>query len=118
MYTITDDMLGRSIVTSEDKAKFPEWTRYYPEYSTVLPLFGSTGAMLAMMWTLDDGADRECGRVDMGNGWSALFESDRLILRGDNSGYRWAYRIPDDADMDAVWAELEAGATTGEPAGS
>lgn len=103
MYTITDDMLGRPIVTPEDKATFPNWTRYYPEYSSVLPMFGSAGAMFAMMWTLDGGADRECGRADMGNGWSALFE---------------AYRIADDADMETVWAELEAGAVTDEPAGS
>lgn len=118
MYTITDDMLGRPIVTPEDKATFPNWTRYYPEYSSVLPMFGSAGAMFAMMWTLDGGADRECGRADMGNGWSALFEADRLILRGDDAGYRWAYRIADDADMETVWAELEAGAVTDEPAGS
>ena len=118
MYTITDDMLGRPIVSPEDKAAFPLWTRYYPEYSTVRPIFESVGAMLAMMGTLDGGADRECGRVDMGNGWSALFEAERLILRGDNSGFKWAYRIADDADMEAVWAELVAGSSDGEPAGS
>lgn len=110
MYEITDEMLGRPVVSEVDLKRFPDEMDGYAEYDSVRPKFDSVGALVAFRWSMDSGQDRDCGTSELGNGWSALFESERLVLRTDGQGFIWAYRIEDGADMDTVWAELEAGA--------
>jgi hypothetical protein len=50
------------------------------------------------------------GDAQVGNGWHALFRSERAILHVENSGFVSAWRIDDTADIDDVWDQIEKGA--------
>ncbi len=78
-----------------------------PEYSSK---FSSAAAELLWSWSLDSSQDEDCGDAQLGNGWHALFRSERAVLHTGNSGFVSAWRIEDGADVDAYWAEIEKGA--------
>jgi hypothetical protein len=78
----------------------------------VSPKFDSVAALILWQWSLDSGQDDDCGDAQYGNGWHALFRDERAILHTGSSGFVSAWRVDPDKDLDAEWAEIEAGAVT------
>jgi len=116
-YEITDDMLSRDVLHADDLKLLPEDMRGsatnpggYFELESVTPKYKSVGALIAWVWSLDTGQDEDAGDAQYGNGWNALFRSERLILNEDNDAYLRAYRITEGQDVDEAWAEIEKGA--------
>lgn len=106
-YELSDELFARSVVHPDDP--MPDGTPY-EEYDDVRPKFESVAAAIMHMWSLESFQDEDCGDAQLGNGWHALFRSERAILHTDNGGFVSAWRIPDDADVDTVWEEIEKGA--------
>lgn len=129
-YEITDGMLSRPVIESEDELILAFGTKQvvgefgkatgergelvddcpYEEYDNVRPKFESVGAMILWQWSLDSSQDEDCGDAQRGNGWHALFRSERAVLHTDSAGFVSAWRIEDVKDIDTVWEEIEAGA--------
>ena len=108
-YDLTDELFGRHVVHADDIILAGiEWV--YAEYDSVRPKFDSVAAAILWTWSLDSAQDETSGDAQCGNGWHALFRSERAILREDNGGFVDAWRIEDGADVDAYWAGIEAGA--------
>lgn len=107
-YELSDDLFGRAVIKSNDP--FPEaWP--YESGNDVRPKFDSVAAAILHTWSLDSSQDETSGDAQYGNGWHALFRSERAILHTDNGGFVSAWRIDDDdKDVDDVWAEIERGA--------
>lgn len=106
-YELPDDLFARSVVHPDDP--MPDGAPY-EEYDSVKTKFDSVAAAIMWHWFLESGHDEESGDAQLGNGWHALFRSERAILHTDNSGSVSAWRIPDDADVDTAWEEIEKGA--------
>lgn len=107
-YEWPDELFARHIVSEGDPVPtdgFP-----YGPYDSVRPKFGSVAAAIMWTWSLDSSQDADCGDAQYGNGWHALFRSERAILHTDSAGFVSAWRIEDGKDVDAVWAEIERGA--------
>jgi hypothetical protein len=119
-YVITDDMLGRPVLTGGDLKLLPKdmWAENgggYDEFDSVKPKFDSVGALIAWVWSDGSGAESEtCGNSEFGNGWNARFDSERLLLHTDSQGFVTARRLADDEDMDTTWEEIEKGAVDSE----
>lgn len=110
-YELADGVFARPVVYPEDVILAGiEWV--YVEYDNVRPKFESVAAAIMWTWSLDSTQDEECGDAQYGNGWHALFRSERAILHTDNSGFVSAWRVEDGTDLDAAWAAIEAGAVT------
>lgn len=129
-YEITDDMLSRSSVGSEEELILAFGTKEvtgesgnatgergevvdecpYEIHDSVRPKFDSVGAMILWQWSLDSSYDEDCGESQYGNGWHALFRSERAVLHTDSAGFVSARRVEVGKDLDTVWGEIEAGA--------
>lgn len=109
LYELRDEQFGRSVVADSD-CNFDPTTLPYEPGDNVKPKFGSVAAAIMWGWSLDSSQDRDCGEAELGNGWHALFESERAVLHTDAAGFVSAWRIEDGADIDAVWAGIESGA--------
>lgn len=107
-YELSDDLFGRAHVLPGDPVPADGWP--YEEHDDVRPKFESVAAAIMNTWSLDSTQDDDCGDAQYGNGWHALFRSERAILHTGNSGFVSAWRIDDDKDVDDVWAEIERGA--------
>jgi hypothetical protein len=106
-YELSDKLFGRSVVMLGDPV--PEgWP--YGEYDDVRPKFDSVAAAIMWTWSMNSSQDADCGDAQFGNGWHALFRSERAVLRTGNSGFVSAWRIEDGRDVDECWAEIERGA--------
>jgi hypothetical protein len=106
-YDLPDELFGRATVHPGDPV--PDgWP--YEEYDSVRPKFDSVAAAIMWHWTLTTDQDATSGDAQYGNGWHALFRSERAITHTDNFGFVTAWRIEDDKDVDTVWEEIEAGA--------
>lgn len=106
---LTDELFQRATVLDTDNNWDPT-VLPYESGDTVRPKFDSVAATIMWHWSLDSGQDEDCGESQYGNGWHALFRSERAILHTGNGGFVTGWRIDDRADIDAVWAEIEAGA--------
>jgi hypothetical protein len=115
-YQLTDEMFARHTVAASDLTFDPSVLPYV-EHDDVRPKFDSVAAAIAWTWSLDSGHDEDCGDAQLGNGWHALFRSERTILHTDNSGFVTAWRIEDGKDIDETWAEIEKGARYMDDAG-
>lgn len=110
-YELADGVFARPVVYPEDVILAGiEWV--YVEYDNVRPKFESVAAAIMWTWSLDSTQDEECGDAQYGNGWHALFRSERAILHTDSSGFVSAWRVEDGTDLDAAWAAIEKGAVT------
>lgn len=109
-YEWSDELFARHIVAEGD----PIGTLglVYAPFDNVRPKFDSVAAAILHDWSLGSGQDDECGDVQYGNGWHALFRSERAILHTGNSGFVTAWRIEDGKDVDDVWADIERGAVS------
>lgn len=108
LYELTDEMFGRSVTAPGDPVPSDGWP--YDEHEDVRPKFDSVAAAIMWTWSLDSSQDETSGDAQYGNGWHALFRSERAILHTGNRGFVTAWRIEDGKDVDQVWAEIEAGA--------
>lgn len=106
---LSDEQFQRAIVLDTDNNWDPSVLPYEPG-DTVRPKFDSVAAAIMWHWSLDSGQDEDCGDAQYGNGWHALFRSERAILHTGNSGFVTGWRIDDNADIDDTWAEIESGA--------
>jgi hypothetical protein len=112
-YEITDEMFHRNTVEESDYAKgrLPEDLRYgYPVGSDTFSKHDSVAALIAYSWSLDPGPYESCGDAQYGNGHHTLFRDERVVMHESNEGFVTAWRVPDGEDLDAAWAEIEAGA--------
>lgn len=82
----------------------------YEDGDSVKPKFDSVAAAIMFSWSLDSGQDEDCGDAQTGNGWHALFRSERAILHTDNLGFVSAWRTDAGFDIDEVWESIEKGA--------
>lgn len=108
-YEWPDELFARHIVNEGDPYGNDGCWSYEPGDS-VRPKFDSVAAAIMWTWSLDGAQDADCGDAQYGNGWHALFRDERAILHTGNSGFVTAWRIEDGKNVDAVWAEIEAGA--------
>lgn len=106
-YDLHDDLFGRHVVFAGDPVDID---MPYGELDSVRPKFDSVAAAILYYWSLGSSQDEDCGDAQYGNGWHALFRSERAVLHTDNSGFVTAWRLPDDADTTECWARIEAGA--------
>lgn len=107
-YEWPDELFGRAVVQPGDPVPadgFP-----YEPLDSVRPKFDSVAATIMWTWSLDSTQDEDCGDAQYGNGWHALFRSERALLHTDSNGFVSAWRIEDGADIDEYWAEIERGA--------
>ncbi|MEV1010782.1 hypothetical protein [Streptomyces sp. NPDC049881] len=87
------------------------------------PECGSAAAEILSLWTVHALQDDECGTVNLGNGWHALFRRERAVLRnigavldidlyGDIGSQRslCAFRFGSEAELDEAWLRFRAGA--------
>lgn len=118
---ITEDMLSRDVLTAHDLTELPDDMRGtednpggYWAGESVLTKFTSVGALIAWTWSGISDQDADCGNSEFGNGWHARFDSERVFLQTVSGGEVRAWRIADDEDMDAKWAEIEAEACDSE----
>lgn len=109
-YELVDEVFGRECVSDRDHLLVDSSAWPYEEGESVKPKFDSVAAAVMWCWSLDSSQDEDCGDAQLGNGWHALFRSERAILHTGNSGFVSAWRIADDADMDEKWEEIEKGA--------
>lgn len=109
-YEIPDGMFARHYVDENDHLLVEDSLWPYEAGDSVKPKFDSVGAAVMWSWSLGSSQDEECGDAQLGNGWHALFRSERAILHTGNSGFVSAWRIPDTADVDTEWEKIEAGA--------
>jgi hypothetical protein len=107
-YTLSDELFARHIVNAGDPV--PDYGWPYEPHDSVEPKFDSVAAAIMHTWSLDSTQDEDCGDAQFGNGWHALFRSERAILHTGNSGFVSAWRIEDGKDIDAAWEKIEAGA--------
>lgn len=108
-YELTDELFHRADVRAGDPVPDDCW---YRPGDTVGPKHDSVAAAILDHWSLDTQQDETSGDAQYGNGWHALFRSERAILHTSNSGHVTAWRIEDGKDVGQVWAEIEAGAVT------
>jgi hypothetical protein len=107
-YEWPDELFARAIVAEGDPV--PDDGFPYTTDDDVRPKFDSVAAAIMWAWSLDSTQDETSGDAQYGNGWHALFRDERAILHTGNSGFVTAWRIEGGADVDTVWAEIEAGA--------
>jgi hypothetical protein len=107
-YTLSDDLFGRHTVDGADPVPEDGWP--YEEFDSVRPKFDSVAAAILHVWSLDSFQDESCGDAQYGNGWHALFRSERAVLHNDNFGFVSAWRIEDGRSVDEYWSEIEKGA--------
>lgn len=108
---LTDEQFQRPVVLDTDCNFDPSVFPYEPG-DNVRPKFDSVAAAILHHWSLNSSQDKESGDAQYGNGWHALFTSERAVLHTDNSGFVTAWRLPDDADINDHWARIETGAVT------
>jgi hypothetical protein len=109
-YAITDAMLARPVVDADDVDRFPEILGKYEEGDRVPDHFGSVGAFVAFMWSMDSAQDEDCGAAtDAGASWYGVFWSDHVILRCEGTGPISAWRVGPDY-IEAAWAKIQDGA--------
>lgn len=108
-YELTGTLFERAVVDESDPVPADVGWPYEPGDS-VRPKFDSVAAAIMHVWSLDSSQDEDCGDAQYGNGWHALFRSERAILHTDNSAYVSAWRIDDAVDIDAEWERIESGA--------
>lgn len=106
---LSDELFARSIVQEGDPVPSDETWPYEP-LDDVKPKFDTVAAAIMWSWSLDSGQDSDAGEAQYGNGWHALFRSERAILHTGNSGFVTAWRIEDGKDVDEAWQEIEKGA--------
>ena len=106
-YELSDELFTRHVVQPGDPV-----TEYMPyeSYASVWFKFESVAAAIMWDWSMDSGQDEESGDAQYGNGWHALFRSERAILHADNSGFVSAWRVQDELNIDALWEAIEKGA--------
>jgi hypothetical protein len=109
---LTADHFSREGITDADLELCPALADGYVHGDDVRPKFDSVAAAILWQWSLDSGQNEDCGDAQYGNGWHALFRDERAILHTGNSGFVSAWRVDPDKDLDAEWAEIEAGAVT------
>lgn len=107
-YELSDELFGRSIVAEGDLLAHEALS--YDPYDSVKPKFDSVAAAIMWSWSLDSAQDEQSGDAQYGNGWHALFRSERAVLHTESSGFVSAWRIEDGRDVDAYWEEIEKGA--------
>jgi hypothetical protein len=107
-YTLSDELFARHVVLPGDPV--PDFGWPYEEHDSVKPKFDSVAAAILHTWSLGSAQDETSGDAQYGNGWHALFRSERAVLHTGNVGFVSAWRIEDGRDVDAYWAEIEAGA--------
>lgn len=107
---LSTDHYNAQGITDDDLTLCPDLRSGYTHGDDVRPKFGSVAALILWQWSLNSDQDDDCGDAQYGNGWHALFRSERAILHTGNSGFVSAWRIDDGKDIDAVWAEIESGA--------
>jgi hypothetical protein len=107
-FELSADLFGRSDVREGDPV--PDFGWPYAAGESAGPKFDSVAAAIMWTWSLDSTQDEDCGDAQYGNGWHALFRSERAVLHTGNAGFVSAWRIEAHEDVDAVWAEIEAGA--------
>lgn len=106
-YELSDDMFGRTVVQKGDP--FDDMSPYVVG-DDVGPKFDNVAAAIMHEWSLVSSQDETSGDAQYGNGWHALFRSERAILQAVSSGACYAWRVPDNANLDAEWERIEAGA--------
>lgn len=107
-YDLPDELFGRTIVHPGDPA--PDYGWPYTDHDDVRPKFDSVAAAIMHAWSLDSTQDETSGDAQYGNGWHALFRSERAVLHCGNSGFVSAWRIDDGANVDEYWQKIEEGA--------
>ena len=107
-YELPDELFARHVVMEGDPVPEEGWP--YEPYDSVKPKFDTVAAAILHVWSLDSWQDETSGDAQYGNGWHALFRSERAILHEDDGGFVSAWRIEDGKDVGQVWAEIEAGA--------
>jgi hypothetical protein len=112
MYTLTDEHFSRDVITSADitLAADDGYDVPYEPGERVGPKFDSVATLFLWSWSLDSGQDEDCGESEYGNGWHALFRSERAVLHTNGQGFVYAWRIEPGKDVDTYWAEIESGA--------
>ena len=109
-YQLPDSMFERSVIFEGDAVPAPEYGWPYETGDNVKPKFDTVAAAVLHNWSMTSDQNDDCGDAQLGNGWHARFDSERAILREDSARFVSAWRIPDTADMDDMWAKIEAGA--------
>jgi hypothetical protein len=106
-YELHDNLFARHIVQPGDPVT---GDMPYEPYDSVRPKFESVAAAIMWYWSMDSSQDEDCGDAQYGNGWHALFRSERAILHTDNSGFVSAWRVQDELNIGALWEAIEKGA--------
>lgn len=106
-FELPDELFGRAEILPGDKLPEDVWYRVGDD---VGPKFDNVAAAIMHEWSLYSTQDETSGDAQYGNGWHALFRSERAILQTVNSGAAYSWRVPDNEDIDEVWAKIEAGA--------
>lgn len=107
-YELPDELFTRTEVMEGDP--YPAFNWPYVPGDSVGPKCDSVATAILWVWSLDSTHDDDSGYAEYGNGWHALFRDERTILQTVNSGAAYSWRVPDNEDIDAEWAKIEAGA--------